>query len=248
MLAAATNIDVVHDFRRRDVALGGQGAPLIPIFHKMLVKNQDMPCMIVNIGGVANLTYVAEEELVAFDTGPGNALIDDMMMQLYGKAFDDEGTIAASGKVDELIISRVLAEEYYNQTYPKSLDRNSFMFLAKEMEGKKPEDIIATLTYLTSAAIVHSISLLPNIPKQIFICGGGVKNKQIIFWVNNVLKEQNIPSKISNISELDDLDPDYIESQGFAYLAARFCNDLPSAFPSTTGARSVNTCGCLVKP
>ena len=248
ILATATKIDVIHDFRRRDVALGGQGAPLIPIFHKMLAQKQDIPCMIVNIGGVANLTYIDADELIAFDTGPGNALIDDMMMQHYGKSFDDEGEIAASGIVDKLIVSKVLAGEYYNQSYPKSLDRNSFAFLTKELEGKNPEDIIATLTYLTSAAIVHSINLLPNVPKQIFICGGGVKNKQILSWMNDLLKEQNIPSRLSNISELDNLDPDYVESQGFAYLAARFCNDLPSAFPSTTGARSANVCGCLIRP
>jgi len=175
-------------------------------------------------------------------------LIEEMMMMKYGKSFDDEGKIAASGTVDELLISKVLAGEYYNQAYPKSLDRNSFMFLLKELEGKNPEDIIATLTYLTAATIIHSISLLPHSPKQIFICGGGVKNKQILFWIKDLLKEKNIPSKISNISELDDLDPDYVESQGFAYLAARFCNDLPSAFPGTTGAQRANICGCIVRP
>lgn len=248
MLATAMGIDVVHDFRRRDVACGGQGAPLIPIFHKMLAKDQKMPCMIVNIGGVANLTYIDQENLIAFDTGPGNALIDDMMMQHYGKSFDNEGEIASDGVVDKLIVNKVLSGEYYNQAYPKSLDRNSFMFLIKELEVKKSEDIIATFTYLTSAAIVHSISLLPNIPSQILICGGGAKNKQMIFWIENLLKEQNISCKVLNISELHNIDPDFVESQGFAYLAARFCNDLPSAFPSTTGAKIPNICGCIVKP
>jgi anhydro-N-acetylmuramic acid kinase len=248
LLASATKIDVVHDFRRRDVVLGGQGAPLIPIFHKLLARSQDLPVMIVNIGGVANLTYIDSNELIAFDTGPGNALIDDMMMQHYGKAFDDEGKVASSGKVDKLIVNKVLAGDYYNQNYPKSLDRNNFIFLEKELNDKKPEDIIATLTYLTSAAIIKSISLLPNTPKQIFICGGGAKNKQMLSWLEIILKDQGVSCKILNISSISGMNPDYVESQGFAYLAARFCNDLPSAFPTTTGSSLANICGCIVKP
>jgi anhydro-N-acetylmuramic acid kinase len=247
LLAAATKIDVVYDFRRRDVALGGQGAPLIPIFHKMLAQDLDLPVMIVNIGGVANLTYIDSNNLIAFDTGPGNALIDDMMMQHYGKAFDDEGRIASSGTIDKIIIDKILAGAYYDQSYPKSLDRNSFAFLKKELDSKSPEDIIATLTRLTSAAIVKSISLLPTLPKKIFICGGGAKNTQMISWLENILNEQNISCKPLNISSIPGMHSDYVESQGFAYLAARFCNDLPSAFPTTTGASIANICGCIVK-
>ena len=216
MLASALGIDIVYDFRRRDVAYGGQGAPLIPIFHKLLAKDHELPSMIVNIGGVANLTYIDEKNLIAFDTGPGNALIDDMMMRHYGMSYDDQGKIASSGNVDKMFINKVLSGEYYNLSYPKSLDRNSFMFLLKELEDKKPEDIVANLTYLTSAVIMHSISLLPNIPKQIFICGGGAKNIQMLQWLEQFLKDQNIDCKLLDISQLANVNSDYVESQGFA--------------------------------
>ncbi len=248
MLASGLGIDIVHDFRRRDVAYGGQGAPLIPIFHKLLAKEHDLPSVIVNIGGVANLTYIDEEDLIAFDTGPGNALIDDMMMKHYGNSYDDRGVRASNGSIDKMFINKVLSGEYYNLSYPKSLDRNSFMFLIKELEEKNPEDIVANLTYLTSAAIVHSISQLPDWPKQIFVCGGGAKNIQMLQWIESLLKEQNINCNLLDISQLPSMNSDYVESQGFAYLAARFCNNLPSAFPSTTGAKAPSICGCLVKP
>lgn len=248
MLASSLGIDVVHDFRRRDIAYGGQGAPLIPIFHKLLIGDYELPSMIINIGGVANLTYIEKENLIAFDTGSGNALIDDMMMKHYGKSYDDQGKIASSGSVDKMFINKALAGEYYNLSYPKSLDRNSFTFLIDELDGKSPKDIIATLTYLTSASIIHSIGLLPNRPKQIFVCGGGAKNIQLLQWIDHLLKEQDINCPLLDISQLSNMDSDYVESQGFAYLAARFCNNLPSTFAGTTGVRKPSICGCLVKP
>ena len=248
ILASALSIDVVHDFRRRDVAHGGQGAPLIPIFHKLLSKNYDLPSVIVNIGGVANLTYIDEKDLIAFDTGPGNALIDDMMVKHYDKPYDDQGKIASSGVIDKILINKILSGEYYTAPYPKSLDRNSFVFLLKELEGENPKDIIANLTYLTSASIVLSILSLPKMPRQIFVCGGGVKNTQMLQWAKILLKEQNINCNLLDISQLSNMNSDYVESQGFAYLAARFCKNLPSTFPSTTGVKTPVICGCIVKP
>lgn len=248
MLASNIGIDVVYDFRRKDMVYGGQGAPLVPVFHKLLAKELEPPSIIVNIGGVANLTYINKEDLIAFDTGPGNALIDDIMIKLYGLPYDNKGTIASTGKVDINFIKAALSGEYYNLPYPKSLDRNSFIYLLEELNDKKPEDIIASLTYLTSAAIVHSICLLPSIPKQIFVCGGGAKNIQMMQWLKQLLREKNIDCNLSEISQLPNVNSDYVESQAFAYLAARFCNHLPSTFPSTTGARFSTICGSLVKP
>lgn len=248
MLASSIGIDVVHDFRRRDITYGGQGAPLVPVFHKLLAKNLESPSTIVNIGGVANLTYINQEDLIAFDTGPGNALIDDTMIKYYGLPYDNKGKIASTGKVDMNFVNGTLSEEYYNLSYPKSLDRNSFIFLLEKLSGKNPEDIVASLTYLTSAAIMHSICSLPSMPKQIFICGGGAKNIQMLKWLRRLLQEKNIDCNLSDISQLPNMNSDYVESQAFAYLAARFCNNLPSAFPSTTGASSSSICGCLVKP
>ncbi|MDC0865280.1 anhydro-N-acetylmuramic acid kinase [Rickettsiaceae bacterium] len=247
MLAKNVNIDVVHDFRRSDLALWGQGAPLVPIFHKYLMQNQVQPAVVLNIGGVANLTYIDKKTLIAFDTGTGNALIDDAMRQYFNHEFDKNGKIASIGNVDHEIVNRAMSDEYFSQKYPKSLDRDHFKFLTKLLSNHTPEDIISTLTYITSATIAHGISNLPKTPEVITLCGGGAKNIQMISWLKSILLSKNIKCKIEDISVIDNHDPDYIESQAFAYLAARFCNNLPSAFPNTTGARKANICGCLVK-
>lgn len=253
MLANELNIDVVHDFRRRDLALGGQGAPLIPVFHKLLARKitsreENSPSVIVNIGGVANLTYIDKDELIAFDTGPGNALIDDMMLKYYGKNFDDQGQIAKSGNIDHGFIKELLSEEYYSRPYPKSLDRERFSEITNKMQKYSMEDVIANLTYLTAAAIAKSIQQLPKKPERLLLCGGGAKNQQLLFNIEQELVKQNILCPILAISAISDINVDYVESQGFAYLAARFIQNLPSAFPMTTGAKQENICGCLVNP
>ena len=246
LLAQKTGIDVVHDFRRRDVALGGQGAPLIPIFHKLLARNFDNPVVMVNIGGVANLTYIDENSLIAFDTGPGNALIDDICKEYFDSNYDDGGEIAAEGNIDYEIVGQVLKGEYMNLPYPKSLDRNDFKFLEEVLAKHDPSDMLATLTYITSATIAHSIKMLPKTPLHLFICGGGGKNKQMIEWLNQILIADNMHCHPKDIHAIDSTNSDYVESQGFAYLAARFLQNLPSAFPSTTNASEENICGCFV--
>jgi anhydro-N-acetylmuramic acid kinase len=247
LLAQKTNIDVVHDFRRRDISLGGQGAPLVPIFHKLLVRDQKLPVSVVNIGGVANITYVDEDRLIAFDTGPGGALIDDAMIEYFGKSFDNEGELAASGNVDILIVRKIMSMEYFNAPYPKSLDRNAFIFLKDMLLTHSPVDMIATLTYITSVSIVGALLSLPKIPKNLFLCGGGRKNTQMIMWIKEILVKENKECKIEDISMINNLDPDYIESQAFAYLSARFFCNLPSAFTTTTNTSKDNICGCLVQ-
>jgi anhydro-N-acetylmuramic acid kinase len=248
LLAQGTGIDVVHDFRRRDISLGGQGAPLVPIFHKLLMQNQKLPVAVLNIGGVANITYIDEaNEIVAFDTGPGNALIDDAMNKYFNKSYDKNGKIASQGRIDELVASEFLVNEYFQRSYPKSLDRNSFEYITGILANHSPEDIVATLTYITCTTILHAIEMLPNIPASVFLCGGGSKNTQIVNWLKLGLLEKGFNSIVENISTIDDLDADYVESQAFAYLAARFFKDLPSAFPTTTSAIRENICGCLVR-
>jgi len=246
LLAQKTGINVVHDFRRRDIALGGQGAPLVPIFHKLLVRDIEKPVVVINIGGVANLTYVNEDDLIAFDTGPGNALIDDTCKKYFGSNYDESGQIAASGDIDFSIVDKVLNGEYMNLSYPKSLDRNRFKFLEDALESYEPTDIVATLTYISSATIADSISLLPKIPTQAFICGGGSKNNQMLEWLQEILITKHIKCSVKDISALGQINPDYVESQAFAYLTARFFQNLTSAFPSTTNANKQNICGCLV--
>lgn len=247
LLAQGAGIDVVHDFRRRDISLGGQGAPLVPIFHKLLMQNQKLPVAVINIGGVANITYMGKEnDIIAFDTGPGNALIDDAMKKYFSKDYDKNGEIASQGQIDESVINELLVDEYFKRPYPKSLDRNSFRYVMDILTGRDPKDIIATLTYITCASIVRAIELLPTIPGSIFLCGGGSKNKQIVKWLELVLLTKGFKCKVENISTIGNLDPDYAESQAFAYLAARFFKNLPSAFPTTTAAIRENICGCLV--
>lgn len=247
LLARRTNIDVVYDFRKRDVSLGGEGAPLVPIFHKLLMRNQDLPVAVINIGGVANITYIEKENLVAFDTGPGVALIDDAMNRYFQKPFDENGKVAATGKIDYTIVEQTLANEYFITSSPKSLDRNTFKFLESLLEKHEAKDIIATLTYISAATIADSISKLPQIPKEIFLCGGGSKNSQMIYWLKEILSSQSQECIIENISSIDNLNPDYIESQAFGYLAARFLHKLPSTFPSTTNTKEPTICGCLIE-
>jgi anhydro-N-acetylmuramic acid kinase len=247
LLAKATDIDVIYDFRTRDVECGGQGAPLVPIFHKLLVKDQNFPVAVINIGGVANITYINQNDLIAFDTGPGIALIDDAMNQFFQKPFDDQGKVAASGSVDYTAVKELLAHEYFSAPYPKSLDRNQFKFLSEKLAHHEQKDIVATLTYITAATIGKALISLPQLPKKIFLCGGGSKNNQIILFLDAILQEKKHQITIENISKINDFDPDYIESQAFAYLAARFLHKLPSSFSSTTGVQKPVICGQLMQ-
>ncbi|RTK92346.1 MAG: anhydro-N-acetylmuramic acid kinase [Rickettsiales bacterium] len=249
LLSKQTGIDVVYDFRRADMALGGQGAPLVPIFHQMITKDYEIPVVVINIGGVANLTYIDknQQQLIAFDTGPGNGLIDDACRKYYNQNYDDEGKIAAIGKVDNQIVNDFLQQEYFKLNYPKSLDRNIFKSVLDVLKNHSPEDIIATLTDITASSIVKAVELLPNHPQKIFICGGGSKNKQMIKLLKGKLAYRKIQCSIENISIIKGFDANYVESQAFAYLAARFFQNIASAFPSTTNASRENICGCLIK-
>ena len=242
LLAKLTNIDVVSDFRRRDVVYGGQGAPLVPIFHKCLMKDEQMPVAILNIGGVANITYIDNSNLIAFDTGPGNALINDAILKHYNKTYDDQGIIASSGKVNSKLIEQILADDFFKKLPPKSLDRNHFIKHNELLTINNPQDLVATLTKLTASSISIAIRLLPKIPSKIYLCGGGCKNITLLEW----LREENkhIGVEFTDITSLG-LDPDFIEAQAFAYLAIRFLKMLPSSFPSTTSVSQETLSGVL---
>lgn len=266
MLAAETSIRVVFDFRKRDIAYGGQGAPLIPIFHKAIMSDEDNTLAVINIGGVANVTYISGDNLIGFDTGPGNALIDDAALKYFQVNYDKDGLIARSGKVDFEFVNSILERPYFSMPFPKSLDRNEFHEEINERYYKKSllqesvfmrthnsdkllsttgNDVLATLTYLTAATIAHGINQLPLFPSKIYLCGGGSRNIYLTEVISDLVNKNN-KCEVLNISQKDSLNPDFIESQGFAYLAARCCNNLPSTFPSTTGARISNVCGVIV--
>ena len=182
VLASRIGIPVVYDFRAADMAAGGQGAPMVPVFHRAMVRSLDQqgPIAVLNIGGVANLTYIdGEAELIACDVGPGNALIDDFLRLRTGSPHDSDGRAAAAGQVDEAAVERILAHPFFGKPPPKSLDRNAFhhrIAADAKLAGKSLEDGAATLTALTAAAIARSIRLLPRAPKRFIVAGGGIRN------------------------------------------------------------------------
>jgi anhydro-N-acetylmuramic acid kinase len=237
ILAQLTGIDVISDFRRRDIAAGGHGAPLVPIFHKALMKDHELPVAIVNIGGVANLTYIGKDNiLIGCDLGPGNALINDAMMKYYNRPYDEDGRVAKSGLVDEEFVAYVMSDPFFDKAYPKSLDRNHFKNYKLPSQIIRPEDKIATLTAITVAGISRGLTeeiLGHRSPQEVYLCGGGAKNKAIA--------QQLGESKILPNSE-------YIEAQAFAYIAVRYLKNLPSSFPSTTGVNQAILSGVLFRP
>jgi anhydro-N-acetylmuramic acid kinase len=248
-LAGALGIPVVYDFRAADVAAGGQGAPFVPVFHRAMVRllHEPGPIAVLNIGGVANLTYIdGEAELIACDLGPGNALIDDFVRLRTGSPHDSEGRAAAAGQVDEAAVEHILSHPFFAKPPPKSLDRNAFhhwIAADEKLAGKSLEDGAATLTALTAAAIARSIGLLPRAPESFIVAGGGIRNPVLM----RMLAERVAPASVRTADAVG-WSADSLEAQGFAYLAVRSLNGLPLSFPATTGAPRPMTGGVLARP
>jgi len=243
-LARMIHIPVMHDFRAADVDAGGQGAPLVPVYHRALVQSlqKEGPVIVVNIGGVSNITYVdGNDTLIACDTGPGNALLDDFMCRTTGNAFDSEGKFAAQGQVDEAWIARALQLPFFALPPPKSLDRNDFAAL--KLGDMPPADGAATLTAFTAAAIARIIPLLPKQPRSWIICGGGARNLTML----GMLCERGAPA-IVQAAETLGWSSDTIEAQAFAFLAARSLKGLPLSYPGTTGVPMPMTGGVIARP
>jgi anhydro-N-acetylmuramic acid kinase len=242
-LAEELGRPVVFDFRSADVAAGGQGAPLVPVFHRALATNGDLPERVafLNIGGVANATLLdGAADPVACDTGPGNALIDDFVLARTGEPFDADGALAATGTPDETLLARWLAHPFFSAPPPKSLDRNAFD--VRGVEKLSDADGAATLTAFTARAVA---SLLPHLeapPKLWIACGGGARNKTLLSTLRNALK--------ADVRAADEFgwNAGAIEAQAFAYLAVRSARGLPLTFPTTTGAPRPLSGGRLVKP
>jgi anhydro-N-acetylmuramic acid kinase len=241
LLSELTKIDVVTDFRRRDVANGGQGAPLVPIFHKAIMASEEMPCAVLNLGGVSNITYIDNESIVAFDCGPANAIINDACMKYFDQAFDNAGELAAQGScLNNEYILKWLEHPYFKKEPPKSLDRNEFKKLVESIEIEDNKyNIITTLTKFAAESVVYAVTnTLPSLPKIIYVAGGGVKNNILMKFIRESLP---FPVKLASLNEKG-LDPDFTEAQAFAYLAARALKGLPISFPTTTGSRQA-LCG-----
>lgn len=244
LLAARTGIAVINDFRSEDVAAGGQGAPLVPVFHRALGANLPRPLAVLNLGGVGNVTWIgADESLLAFDTGPGNALIDDWALRHTGRPVDVGGALAAAGTVDEAAVARFLAHPYFARTPPKSLDRDDFRSLAAQaVAALSPEDGAATLVAITVAAVAAAQSHLPRPPALWIVAGGGRHNPRIMEGLARAL-----PVPV-HAADAHGWNGDAIEAQAFAYLAARSAAGLPITFPGTTGVARPLTAGRLHRP
>jgi anhydro-N-acetylmuramic acid kinase len=238
LLAAECGIDVVADCRSADVADGGEGAPLAPIFHAALMGAFEKPVAVLNIGGVANVTWIGkEDELMAFDTGPGNALIDDWAYKNTGKPMDRDGAIARRGDIDLVVLEGLLKTPYLKRMPPKSLDRNEFD--TSLAEPLLVEDGAATLTAFTIGCIKASLDYFPALPVRWVVCGGGRRNPALMAGLGSAL---GVP-----VEPMEALgwDGDAIEAQAFAYLAVRKLKNLPTSFPETTGVAAPTTGGIL---
>ncbi|MBB5372446.1 anhydro-N-acetylmuramic acid kinase [Acidocella aromatica] len=229
LLAHIARIPVAYDFRSADVAAGGQGAPFAPLFHAALAHDLPKPLLVVNIGGVANITWLGPNgEIVACDTGPGNGPLDDLAQKHLGQPYDKDGALAASGRVDESRLATLLAHPYFAKPAPKSLDRLTFSgLIALAIEGLNPPDAAATLAAFSATAIARAP--VPAPPLRVLVGGGGRHNKHLMR-----LLAQLLPVPVQPV-EAAGWDGDALEAQCFAYLAVRSLRGLPLSLPSTTG-------------
>ena len=231
-LARRTGCKVVYDMRAADVAAGGQGAPLVPVYHRALAARlAERPIAFVNIGGVANLTWIGRDgELVAFDTGPGNALLNDWCQRHTDVPFDRDGALAARGVLDTKAFMALALSPYFEKPVPKSLDRNGFDVTV--LDGLSPQDGAATLTHFTATSIARGIGHLPERPKAYVICGGGRHNPTLMREIRGLLEP--LGERVLVAEDLG-LNGDSMEAEAWAYLAVRCLDGLPISFPGTTG-------------
>ncbi len=241
-LAKRIGLPVIFDLRAADVAAGGEGAPLVPVYHRALVARGGLTgtVVVVNIGGVANITRIAPNgDLVAGDTGPGNALLDDFMRQRTGEAMDRAGAHAARGRVDAAALAALMANPWFARPMPKSLDRDAFT--AEPVAALSTEDGAATLTAFTSGTILKGVVIAGG-ADRIVISGGGASNPVLM---QMLAAGAGVP--VESAEKLG-WSPDFIEAEAFAYLAARSSRGLPITFPGTTGAPRPMTGGRRADP
>ncbi|MGE0848650.1 MAG: anhydro-N-acetylmuramic acid kinase [Hyphomicrobiaceae bacterium] len=240
-LAAAIGIDVVYDLRAADCAAGGQGAPLAPVYHRALAASlPQRPIAVLNIGGVANVTWIGRSgELISFDTGPGNALIDDWMQRRLGFPRDEHGSLAAKGRVHDDYVTQYLRHSYFGAPPPKSLDRNAFPLGL--VHSLSHEDGAATLTAFTAASIARAREHFPEQPQLWVVSGGGRLNKTLMSMLAGHVEGAVAPAEAAG------MDGDAVEAEAWAYLAVRSLKGLPVSFPGTTGVPMPLTGGVLAK-
>jgi anhydro-N-acetylmuramic acid kinase len=241
MMASALGVPVVHDLRGADVAAGGQGAPLLPVYHRALLSEPELPAAVLNLGGVGNITFVGRDgALVAFDTGPANGLVDDWMAVEAGKPFDAGGAFAATGNIDQTVLGAMLDNPWFDQPPPKSLDRADFTI--QPARGLAPADGAATLTAFTAATVALALEHLPERPTRLIVAGGGRHNATLMGMIADAC--EILVGPIESLGQ----NGDATEAEGFAYMAVRSLKGLPISFPGTTGVAEPLTGGRLSRP
>ena len=244
LLAELCGIEVITDFRNRDMAAGGQGAPLVPAFHSWLLHSPDEPRVLINIGGFSNLTLLAPQGQVSgFDSGPGNVLLDHWVQQHRGMSFDPSGNWARSGKVIPSLLGRMLEDDYFSRAAPKSTGREHFNanWLQHMLDGRQhaPEDVQATLLELTARSIAAAVALCQPQPKAAYVCGGGAHNTRLMERLEDLLD-----CHVGTTAELG-VDPDWMEAMAFAWLAWRCQQRLGGNLPAVTGADGIRVLGAI---
>jgi anhydro-N-acetylmuramic acid kinase len=252
LLAQVLNLPTVWDFRSADVTMGGQGAPLAPFYHFALARHVGLtePVAFLNLGGVGNLTCVDPSApgpetpgaLMAFDTGPANAPLNDLLLARTGKPHDLDGALAAQGAVDEALVSAVLADPWFDIPPPKSMDRNDFDGLANAVSGLPDADAAATLTAIIAAGVGAGLAQLPAPVARILVTGGGRRNPVLMAEL-----ARRVPCAVQPVEDLG-LDGDMLEAQAFAYLAVRVLRKMATSGPDTTGAPTLVGGGQISRP
>jgi anhydro-N-acetylmuramic acid kinase len=242
-LADRLGIAVVWDFRAADMAAGGEGAPLAPVFHQALAEAAGLepPVAFLNLGGVANLTFIGSDGLIAFDSGPGNGLLDDWTMLRRGEAFDRDGMLAASGQPNESVVDELLRDPYFSRPPPKSLDRHNFSLAG--LATLADADGAATLLSFSARSVAAGLAQLPSTPRAVYACGGGRRNPALMSAIAEAIGGTPL-----NPVEALGFDGDAIEAQAFAFLAVRALHGLPLSLPMTTNAPEPLTGGRISRP
>jgi anhydro-N-acetylmuramic acid kinase len=250
LIAAATAIAVVADFRRADVALGGQGAPLVPAFHHALLADAAEPRCVVNIGGIANITVLPDADATrvrGFDTGPGNGLMDEWMQARRKRAYDRNGAWAASGAVDAKLLRALLGDPWFRRKPPKSTGRDQFNLAwvqrrFRTLSWLPPASVQRTLAELTARTIADAIGRHAAGARRVLVCGGGVENRVVMQRLRELLASCPVESTAAS-----GLDPRHVEAAAFAWLAMRTLNGLPGNLPAVTGAKRAAVLGGIYR-
>ncbi|MBF9232701.1 anhydro-N-acetylmuramic acid kinase [Microvirga alba] len=228
-VARELGIDTVDRFRHADVASGGEGAPFVPLYHRALASNLPQPVMILNLGGVGNVTYIDGDTVIAFDTGPASALLDDFMLRRRGLAYDENGQLASSGVADPKLVAEFMKNPYFDRPAPKSLDRQDFHARAKSVETLSDENGAATLAAFTIESVIAALRHVPRAPQRWLVTGGGRCNAHFMKCLRKRLGVSVDPV------EAVGWNGDFLEAQAFGYLAVRSTQGLPLSLPTTTG-------------